>query len=168
MLPVETLEVLIEAFAEHMAPYAQGLCQRLAEHFLRLALSDAAQEGEDEGYAAEEASFAAVQCCSAITTLLESIKKTPELYPHLEPYLVPMLHRVLTPDAKGDYICMEFMEDSLEILTYLTYYAPAISDQVCTLFHPLTQSDADVCWRMLTYALNTGVDAVPSAHAVRR
>ena len=50
-----------------------------------------------------------------------------------------MLHRVLTPDAKGDYICMEFMEDSLEILTYLTYYAPAISDQVWTLFHPLTQ-----------------------------
>ena len=27
---VATLEVLIESFSEHMGPYAQGLCQRLA------------------------------------------------------------------------------------------------------------------------------------------
>ena len=108
---VATLEVLIEAFSEQMAPYAQGLCQRLAEHFVRLAISESGQEAE------EEASFAAVQCCSAITTLLENIKSSPDLYPMLEPFLVPMLHRILTPDEKGEYLCMEFMEDGLEILT---------------------------------------------------
>ena len=134
---VATLEVLIESFAEHMAPYAQGLCQRLAEHFVRLALTESGQEGE------EEASFAATQCCSAITTLLESIKKTPELYPHLEQFLVPMLRQILTPDAKNDYQCMEFMEDGLEILTYLTYYAPTISDLVWQLFRPLLKSFHD-------------------------
>ena len=134
---VATLEVLIESFSEHMAPYAQGLCRRLAEHFVRLAITEAGQNGE------EEASFAAVQCCSAITTLLESIKKTPELYSHLEPFLVPMLQQVLTPDQNGDYQCMEFMEDCLDILTYLTYYAPTISDLVWTLFTPLTQSFHD-------------------------
>jgi importin-7 len=134
---VATLEVLIESFSEHMGPYAQGLCQRLADHFIRLALTEDGQEGE------EEASFAAVQCCSAITTLLESIKKTPELYPHLEPFLVPMLQRILTPDANGDYQCMEFMEDGLEILTYLTYYAPQISALVWSLFAPLCKSFHD-------------------------
>ena len=54
---VATLEVLIEAFSEHMAPYAQGLCQRLAQHFVRLAISESGQEAE------EEASFAAVGIC---------------------------------------------------------------------------------------------------------
>jgi hypothetical protein len=116
----------------------QGLCQRLSEHFLRLALTEAGQDGEEEA-----ASFAAVQCCSAITTLLENIKSSPELYLHLEPFLVPMLHRVLTPDQNGDYQCMEFMEDGLEILTYLTYYAPTISDLLWSLFRPLTQSFHD-------------------------
>ena len=134
---VATLEVLIEAFSEQMAPYAQGLCQRLAEHFVRLAISESGQEAE------EEASFAAVQCCSAITTLLENIKSSPDLYPMLEPFLVPMLHRILTPDEKGEYLCMEFMEDGLEILTYLTYYAPTLSDAVWSLFRPLAQSFHD-------------------------
>ena len=86
------------------------------------------------------------QCCSAMTTLLESIKKTPQLYPHLEPFLVPMLKQILSPDANGDYQCMEFMEDGLEILTYLTYYAPQISGLVWSLFEPLCKSFHD--WAM--------------------
>ena len=37
---VQSLDVLIEIFASRMPPYAQGLCHRLSETFLRLAASD--------------------------------------------------------------------------------------------------------------------------------
>jgi hypothetical protein len=130
---IATMDVLIESYADQMAPYAQGLCQRLAEHFLRLA----SLQGDE---ANEESSLAACQCCSAITTLLESVKKTPELYHSLEPSLVPLIGQVLSPDKDGEYQFMEFMEDALEILTYLTYYSPTISPAVWSLYKPLTSS----------------------------
>jgi len=133
---IATLEVLIECFADKMAPYAQALCERLSQHFLRLA-------AQDNGEGDEEASFAACQCCRAITTLLESIKKTPQLYLQLEPSLVPLIQTVLSPDPAGDYPYMEYMEDCLEILTYLTYYAPTITDGVWSLYNPLCQSFFD-------------------------
>lgn len=132
---IATVEVLIECFAEQAAPHAENLCSRLSQHFLRLAAAD---DGTDD-----EASFAACQCCRAITTLLEAVKKTPELYAKLEPSLVPLLHTVFSPDAAGDYPFMEYMEDCLEILTYLTYYAPTISDGVWSLYKPLCQSFFD-------------------------
>jgi len=139
---ISTLEVLIEAFDDKMGPFALDLCRRLADHFLKLA--NPGDEGGGNSEEDEESRFAATQCCSAITTLLESIKKTPELYHTLEPALVPMLGQVLSPNGKdGDYDFMEFMEDALEILTYLTYYTPAISDAVWSLFAPLCQSFHD-------------------------
>ncbi|EKX49114.1 hypothetical protein GUITHDRAFT_56057, partial [Guillardia theta CCMP2712] len=132
---IASLEILIECFEDEMAPYAQQLCQRLSEHFLRLTSSEG--EGEDD------AAIAASQCCSAIKTLLDSIKKTPELYHSLEPNLVPLLAKVLSPDSTGDYVYMEFMEEFLEILTYLTYYSPTISEGVWSLFPLLTKSFFD-------------------------
>ena len=133
---IASMDVLIESYADQMAPYAQGLCQRLSDHFLRLATL----QGDE---ASEESSLAACQCCSAITTLLESVKKTPELYHTLEPSLVPLIGQVLSPDKDGEYQFMEYMEDALEILTYLTYYSPQISPAVWSLYKPLTTSFFD-------------------------
>lgn len=132
---VSTMEVLIESYADQMGPYAQGLCERLSQHFIKLASNEEADE---------ESVLAACQCCSAITTLLESIKKTPEIYHLLEPSLIPVLNTVFSPSQPGgDYMYMEFMEDCLEILTYLTYYAPTISQGLWSLFPTLAQSFFD-------------------------
>ena len=45
----------------------------------------------------------------------------------IEASVIPLLLECLTPDASGEYAYTEFIEDVLEIITRLTYYAPEIS-----------------------------------------
>ena len=127
---VTSLDVLIESFATRMPPYAQGLCHRLSETFLRLACSDDADT---------DSSLAASQCCSAIATLLDALResKSVELFGSIEASLIPLLLQCLSPDPSGEYAYTEFIEDVLEIITRLTYYAPSISEGMWTLYHPL-------------------------------
>jgi len=126
---VSTLDVLIECYASSMPPYAEGLCTRLGETFIRLAA------GDDNDH---DSSVAASQCCSAVLTLLEAIKDNGELYVALEKVLVPLILRIVSPDETGNYPYTDYLEDAMEILTYMTYYAPRISPEVWTLFKPIT------------------------------
>lgn len=57
-----------------------------------------------------------------------SITKHPGLYQQVEPLLVPLLVRLLEDDA------MEFLEETLKILSYLTFYGHTISPALWTLF----------------------------------
>mmetsp|Transcript_103123 Transcript_103123/g.166244 ORF Transcript_103123/g.166244 Transcript_103123/m.166244 type:complete len:1085 (+) Transcript_103123:63-3317(+) len=127
---VQTLDVLIESFASKMPPYAQNLCHRLSETFVRLATSDDPDT---------DSSLAASQCCTAICTLLDALRETdsPQLFTSIETALVPLLHLCLSKDPSGDYPYTEFIEDVLEVMTRLTYYSPEISELLWTLYQPL-------------------------------
>jgi hypothetical protein len=116
---VKSLEMIIQCFAQDIAPYAISLIQRLVENFVRLA---SAEEDDDA------AAMAATECLGAIETILDSITKNPDLYQQVEPLLVPLLVRLLDDDA------MEFMEETLKIMAYLTFYGHGISPAMWQLF----------------------------------
>ena len=154
---VTSLDVLIDSFARRMPPYAQGLCQRLADTFFRLAHD-----------ADTDSSLAASQCCSAISTLLDALNdsNSPALFASIEPSVIPLLLECLTPDASGEYAYTEFIEDVLEIITRLTYYAPEISAGMWSLYLPLTKCFTDWAWDYLSefqMALNNYVSRAPAA-----
>jgi hypothetical protein len=120
---VFTLETIVDRFGEEMAPFALGLCQSLAAAFWRcMASSEADDEVEDSG------ALAAVGCLRALSTILESISSLPHLFIQIEPTLLPILRRMLTSDGQDVY------EEVLEIVSYMTFYAPTISLEMWSLW----------------------------------
>ncbi|KQJ82085.1 importin beta-like SAD2 isoform X2 [Brachypodium distachyon] len=120
---VFTLETIVDRFGEEMAPYALGLCQSLAAVFWRcMASSEADDEVEDSG------ALAAVGCLRALSTILESVSNLPHLFIQIESTLLPILRRMLTSDGQDVY------EEVLEILSYMTFYSPAISLNMWSLW----------------------------------
>uniref|UniRef100_A0ACD5UPG2 Uncharacterized protein n=1 Tax=Avena sativa TaxID=4498 RepID=A0ACD5UPG2_AVESA len=120
---VFTLETIVDRFGEEMAPFALGLCQSLAAAFWRcMASSEADDEVEDSG------ALAAVGCLRALSTILESISSLPHLFIQIEPTLMPILRRMLTSDGQDVY------EEVLEIVSYMTFYAPTISLEMWSLW----------------------------------
>ena len=55
--------------------------------------------GDDE--ADDTGALAAVGCLRAISTILESISSLPHLYGQIEPYLLPIMRKMLTTDGQG-------------------------------------------------------------------
>ena len=58
-------------------------------------------EAEDE--ADDPGALATVCCLCAISTILESVSRLPELFVQVEPTLVPIMHTMLTSDGQGMY-----------------------------------------------------------------
>ena len=56
-------------------------------------------EAEDE--ADDPGALAAVSCLRAISTILESVSRLPQLFVQVEPTLVPTMCRMLTSDGQG-------------------------------------------------------------------
>ena len=134
---VTTLDVLISSFAARILPYAQGLCLRLSETFIRFACS----EDPDT-----DSSLAASQAMAAISTLLDAMQDSnggAELFSCVEASLIPLLLQCLTPDPSGEYPYTEFIEDVLEIVTRLTFYSPTISEGMWSLYQPLAKCFTD-------------------------
>ncbi|XP_075648720.1 importin beta-like SAD2 isoform X1 [Castanea sativa] len=52
-------------------------------------------EADDPG------ALAAVGCLRAISTILESVSRLPQLFVQVEPTLVPIMRRMLTSDGQG-------------------------------------------------------------------
>ncbi|KAJ6379498.1 hypothetical protein OIU76_016189 [Salix suchowensis] len=91
---VFTLETIVDKFGEEMAPYALGLsafwrCMNTAE---------ADDEADDPG------ALAAVGCLRAISTILESVSRLPDLFVQIEPTLLPIMRRMLTTDGQDPVI----------------------------------------------------------------
>lgn len=59
--------------------------------------AEADDEGDDPG------ALAAVGCLRAISTILESVSKLPNLFIEVEPTLLPIMRRMLTTDGQGMY-----------------------------------------------------------------
>ncbi|KAK4489123.1 hypothetical protein RD792_004917 [Penstemon davidsonii] len=129
---VSTLETIVDKFGEEMAPYAIGLCQNLATAFWKCMNSaEADEEGDDSG------ALAAVGCLRAISTILESVSSLPHLFAHIEPALLPIMHRMLTTDGQ------EVFEEVLEIVSYMTFYSPTISLEMWSLWPLMMEALAD-------------------------
>ncbi|CAM9500194.1 unnamed protein product [Chrysoparadoxa australica] len=125
---VQALETIIDKFGDHIGPHAADLAQRLGTCFM--AYAKESNEGEDE-----DAALAASQCIEAISTVLQSSHKMPELYPKMEAHIVPMLCTCLA--GASEYA--EYLESTIEVVSYLTYYSPSISPALWSLF-PLMYS----------------------------
>ncbi|MCO5568289.1 hypothetical protein L7F22_021988 [Adiantum nelumboides] len=126
---VFTLETIVDKFGEEMAPYALGLCQNLATAFWKCIRSSEGDEEEDDS-----AALAAVACLRAISTILESVSKLPNLFPQLEPILLPIMQRMLSTDGQ------DIFEELLEIVSYLTYISPTISLDLWSLWPPMVSA----------------------------
>ncbi|KAK9159720.1 hypothetical protein Syun_006061 [Stephania yunnanensis] len=120
---VFTLETIVDKFGEEMAPYAFGLCQNLANAFWKcMNTAEAEDEADDPG------ALAAVGCLRAISTILESVSRLPNLFVEIEPTLLPIMRRMLTTDGQ------EVFEEVLEIVSYMTFFSPSISLEMWSLW----------------------------------
>ncbi|CAK9170620.1 unnamed protein product [Ilex paraguariensis] len=129
---VFTLETIVDKFGEEMAPYALGLCQNLAAAFWKcMNTAEADDEVDDPG------ALAAVGCLRAISTILESVSRLPDLFVHIEPTLLPIMRRMLTTDGQ------EVFEEVLEIVSYMTFFAPTISLDMWSLWPLMMEALAD-------------------------
>ncbi|XP_075512049.1 importin beta-like SAD2 [Primulina tabacum] len=129
---VFTLETIVDKFGEEMSPYALGLCQNLAAAFWKcMSAAEANDEGDDPG------ALAAVGCLRAISTILESISRLPNLFVHIEPTLLPIMRRMLTTDGQ------EVFEEVLEIVSYMTFFSPTISLEMWSLWPLMMETLAD-------------------------
>eukprot|EP01116_Phalansterium_solitarium_P023118 TRINITY_DN793_c0_g3_i2.p1 TRINITY_DN793_c0_g3~~TRINITY_DN793_c0_g3_i2.p1 ORF type:complete len:1027 (+),score=443.06 TRINITY_DN793_c0_g3_i2:37-3081(+) len=122
---VSGLEGLIDAFQDSIGPYAVGLCSQLTDVFVRSASAD--EESETSAVAASE-------CLNTIQTILGGLQEHGPLWAQVEVVLLPLLHKIF----EGDF--MDFFDEGVKILTYLTYYSPAISPQLWELFPKLYQA----------------------------
>ncbi|KAL9384806.1 hypothetical protein Peur_021816 [Populus x canadensis] len=129
---VFTLETIVDKFGEEMAPYALGLCQNLAAAFWRcMNTAEADDEADDPG------ALAAVGCLRAISTILESVSRLPDLFVQIEPTLLPIMRRMLTTDGQ------EVFEEVLEIVSYMTFFSPMISTEMWSLWPLMIEALAD-------------------------
>ncbi|KAJ6674732.1 IMPORTIN-7 8 11 [Salix viminalis] len=129
---VFTLETIVDKFGEEMAPYALGLCQNLAAAFWRcMNTAEADDEADDPG------ALAAVGCLRAISTILESVSRLPDLFVQIEPTLLPIMRRMLTTDGQ------EVFEEVLEIVKYMTLFSPTISKEMWSLWPLMIEALAE-------------------------
>ncbi|KAJ6763508.1 IMPORTIN-7 8 11 [Salix purpurea] len=115
-----------------MAPYALGLCQNLAAAFWRcMNTAEADDEADDPG------ALAAVGCLRAISTILESVSRLPDLFVQIEPTLLPIMRRMLTTDGQ------EVFEEVLEIVSSMTLFSPTISKEMWSLWPLMIEALAE-------------------------
>ncbi|CAM8985400.1 unnamed protein product [Rhodiola kirilowii] len=129
---VFTLETIVDKFGEEMAPYAFGLCQSLAATFWRC-MNSAANDIETD----DTGALAAVGCLRAISTILQSVSRLPQLFLQIEPILLPIMRKMLTTEGQ------DVFEEVLEIVSYMTFFAPAISLDMWSLWPLMMQALAD-------------------------
>ncbi|KAM3683821.1 hypothetical protein ACJW31_12G177800 [Castanea mollissima] len=63
--------------------------------------------GEAEDEPDDPGALAAVGYLRAISTILESVSRLPQLFVQVEPTLVPIMRRMLTSDGQGPYVCFQ-------------------------------------------------------------
>lgn len=120
---VSALQVLLDKFGDHIEPHAVELVTQLSHAF-----NQYCNAGEDEDD--DDAAMAAAQCLECIATVLKGICDQPAMMKKLEPFLVPLVLKIMGND--GEYI--EYLECALDILTFLTYFPDGISAELWQAF----------------------------------
>jgi len=114
------VDTLIEHYGEQMVPYAVQVVTALAASFMRLV--DETDEDEED-----DATLAALGVMQALGTMMEAIAGKADVYRQLEAPLLPLFRRCCQQDAE------DYLEEMLELLSYITYYASEISPQLWEL-----------------------------------
>ena len=121
-----TLESLVSEYSEEVLPFAAQAIEQLAKVFVRL--MDAPEDDDD-------AQLACMGSIQTICTIMESASSTPEMYAKIEPACYAVLNKIFSPDG------VDFLEEGLDILTYLTFYCPEpLSKNLWVYFDLMHQS----------------------------
>ncbi|CDJ50282.1 hypothetical protein, conserved [Eimeria brunetti] len=115
---VSTLERLVITNEEHIAPLARDLTAALTNALLAMLDREGAAQRNRDTDAEDDASFASMAVMSTLKTVLGTVTETPHIYSEILQHLLPALDVLLTPDG------IDHLEDTLSILSYLTYYLP--------------------------------------------
>jgi len=118
---VTALRVIIDQFGDHIAPHAVALITKL-----RTAFATYCDAGDDD----DESAMAAGECLECISTVLKGISEKPELYNGIEPLVLPMIKQII---GKEDAY-LDFLEQALDMLTFLTFYPETISASLWEVF----------------------------------
>merc|ERR1719198_2189158 len=126
VLPVlpQLLNEYFRIMGDDGVPYAIQIVQKLSEAFATYSKAD-----DDD----EEASMAAAQCIETVCAVLQCASTRPDVYAEIEPHIVPVVATIFSGD--GDYI--EYLENGIDVLTYLTFYGEGISPRLWALFPAL-------------------------------
>merc|ERR1712137_145120 len=108
---INALEFIIFKFQDHIQPHAVELVRNIWQSFLRIINQE---EAEDTG-------LAALECLRAILVILTTIQENQDLYPQVEPLILPSLRSIIN---QGN---MEYFEDFSRILSCFACYGPSIS-----------------------------------------
>ena len=90
--------------------------------------SSEADDDKDE----DEQSLAAFGCLRALSTVLESVSSLPEIFPTLEPVVLPILQKMCSQEGQ------DVFEEIMEILSYFTYFAPQVKPAAFLNYKPLS------------------------------
>jgi hypothetical protein len=131
---VGSLQYLMRYYPNPVKKSAAGLMANLNQAFFRTYNKSASlTDGDDTE--SHNAYMAASQTIRAIHTLYKTIRKSPQLYATLEPFVVPILEVTLGRDGNS------YIEDALGLMTELTYFLPApFSPAMWKIFELLCQA----------------------------
>ena len=102
-----TLENLVSTFSEEVTPFAAQAIQHLGKQFCKLVDMDD-----------DEANLTSMGVIQTVCTLLEGACAKPALFTLIEPQCYPILDNIFRPE------CVDYLQEGLEILCYLTFYGP--------------------------------------------
>jgi hypothetical protein len=131
---VSSLQYLMRYFPRPIQKSAEAVVSNLTTAFLRANHnSNQLTLGDDTD--ADNAFMAASQTIRAIHTLYKAIRKSPSLYPALEPYAIPVLEIGFSRTGA------HYIEDVLAMMTEITYFTPApFSPEMWGLFDKICQA----------------------------
>eukprot|EP00604_Paraphysomonas_vestita_P003473 CAMPEP_0174819910 /NCGR_PEP_ID=MMETSP1107-20130205/3375_1 /TAXON_ID=36770 /ORGANISM="Paraphysomonas vestita, Strain GFlagA" /LENGTH=731 /DNA_ID=CAMNT_0016034207 /DNA_START=582 /DNA_END=2777 /DNA_ORIENTATION=+ len=120
---IGALQAIVLQFGEEI----EGIAGLIIEQLLRTfeAYSSA---GEDD----DEAAFGATECLETVTTVLEVVKENPAVIAAVEGMLTPLLFKIFSNDEMIEYI-----ENGIEMISYLTYYPQNINPRLWEVFGPM-------------------------------
>jgi len=123
---VVTLETIVEVLGDDIAPYAVDLARQLTGALVKIMGAADADDEESAGV------LAAYGCMKAMSTVVDAVSNLPHLLPPLEEVFFPVLETLLG-GAHGD----DLMEETLDLMTYLSYYSPEVSPRMWGLWPAL-------------------------------
>lgn len=126
---LDSLGSIIENYKECLGPMAPQMVDKLVESFSRFS---AATEDDDES------AMNACQCLDLVRSVLESVEELPETYGAIEAKLLPLLHTLLSSEKWVEYI-----DNTVSIISFLTYCPETIGAGTWSLAGPLLQCLGD-------------------------
>jgi len=118
---VQSLDIIIEKFADCIAPHAVALVQQLSSTFMTYV----GEEDDEDG----EAAMAATQCLECIATVLRGVSERPDIFKQTEPMLIRIIKTII--DEMEDF---EYLEHALDLLVFLTFYQERFCPELWAMF----------------------------------